>query len=85
MKQETTELDSSGSGHGPLIDFFENGTEPSTYVKGRGIYCQMTVLTVSQDELCSKKLVIKEKLHRIQYTVCYKNRYIYRYINNQNC
>jgi hypothetical protein len=84
MRQNTIEFDSSGSGHGPVVYFFENGTEPSGYVNGEEFVDQLTVLTVSEDELCSTKLVIGDKLHRIQCTVCYKNRYIYGYIHRQN-
>jgi hypothetical protein len=53
MKQKTTELDSSGSAHGSVLCFFENGTEPSAYVKGGEYIDQLIVLTVSEDGICS--------------------------------
>jgi hypothetical protein len=34
MKKKTTELDSSGSGQGPVVDVFDNATDPSAYGKG---------------------------------------------------
>jgi hypothetical protein len=69
-------LDLSGLGHGPAVGFFSKSTEPSDYLKGEEFIEQLIVLTVSQDELSSTKLVMKEKILRIQCTVCYINRYI---------
>jgi hypothetical protein len=84
MKEKTTELDSSGIGQGPVVGFIENGIKPSGYIKVEEFIDKLIVLTVSQVGLCSMKLVTKEKLHRIQCTVCYKNRYTHRHMNSKN-
>jgi hypothetical protein len=59
MKQKTTELDSFGSENGLVVNFFENDTEPSVYVKCEEFVDQLFVLTVSEDEIFSSNLVMK--------------------------
>jgi hypothetical protein len=49
-----------------VVGFFAKSTEPLDHLKGEEFIEQLIVLTVSEDGFCSKKSVVKDKLHRIQ-------------------